>query len=404
MTGRTWPVVAASSAAIAVSAGFGRFSYGFLLPAMERTTLGSFGRASWLGTINLAGYLVGVLLVTAVAGRVPATVLLRAGLAGTVLGLVLLAVSPSFGLLVVAMALVGVSSGGVWVPVTGVVAAVASPSRQGVALGVTIAGSGIGIVLADVVVTLVGSRFGPESWRVDWGIEAAAGAAVLVASTAVIPSVRGIAPVAERSWRSLRRLLDRRAVLLAYGAYGLGYVVYTTFLVAGLERSGHLSAGRAGAVFALVGATSAIGGPALGRLSDRVGRRPTLVAGQLALALCCVVLPTPALVLALVSAAVFGTLMSGVGATVVAHLSDNLEAHHLPGAFGVLTLALGVGQCIGPALGGFLVDTTGGFRATFVVAAGAFVLGAAGAWCLRRGVPGTARGVARGATVDPGER
>lgn len=384
MTGGPWPVVACSSAALAVSVGFGRFSYGLLLPAMEHSALGSFGRASWLGTVNLAGYLAGVLLVTALAGRVRATTLLRIGLAGTVLGITLLAVGPSFGLLALAMIVVGVSSGAVWVPATGVVAAVATPARQGVALGITVAGAGIGMVASDVVVTLVGSRFGPTSWRIDWGIEAAAGAAVLAASMAIIPSVRGGGPVAERSWRSLQRLVDRRALLLAYGAYGLGYVIYTTFLVSGLERSGRLSAGSAGAVFALVGLTSAIGGPALGRLSDRVGRRSTVVAGQLTLALCCVVLPTPSLALALGSAAVFGVLMSGVGAAVPAHLGDSMEARHVPGAFGVLTLALGLGQCTGPAIGGVLIDATGGFRATFALAAGAFVLGAVAAWRLRR--------------------
>lgn len=364
---------------------------------MERTTLGSFGRASVLGTVNLAGYLAGVLIVTALAGRVQPIVLLRAGLAGTVAGLILLSVSPSFGLLAVAMAVAGISSGGVWVPVTGIVAAVAPPRRQGVAIGVTVAGSGVGIVVADVIVTLVGNRFGPTSWRVDWGIEAVAGAVVLAVSVAVIPSVRGFALAVESSLRSLRRLLDRRALLVTYGAYGLGYVVYTTFLVAGLERSGRLSASSAGAVFALVGVTSAFGGPALGRLSDRVGRRPTLVVGQLTLALCCIVLPTNWLALALASAAVFGVLMSGVGATVVAHLSDNIEPRHVPGAFGVLTLALGVGQCIGPAVGGFLIDATGGFRATFAVAAGAFLVGAAGAWCLRLGV----RGAGPRAPSDP---
>ncbi len=402
--GRTWlAAAAAAAAALAISVGFGRFSYGLVLPAMEKSTLGSFGRASWLSSINLGGYLIGVILVTALAGRVPATVLLRAGLAGTILGLVLLAISPSFVPLALAMAVAGISSGGVWVPVTGVVAEVAPPNRQGVALGITVAGVGIGLVASDVIVTLVGSHFGPQSWRADWGLEAVGGVMALAVTVTVIPAVHGTARAAERSWRSLRRLIDRRAVLLAYGAYGLGYVIYTTFLVAGLERSGRLAASSAGAVFALVGVTSALGGPALGRLSDRVGRRPMLVAGQLTLALCSIVLPTPSLVLALASAAVFGVLMSGVGATVVAHLSDNVEPHHVPGAFGVLTLALGAGQFVGPAFGGYLVDATGGFRATFAVAAGAFVVGAAAATRLRRSLPATEAPVAGRATVDPGE-
>jgi predicted MFS family arabinose efflux permease len=381
--GRPWLVIAASSAVLAISSGFGRFSYGLLLPAMERTSLGSFGRAGWLGTVNLAAYLVGVAVINALGGRVPAIALVRGGLLGTAAGLGLLAVAPSYTLLVAAMALVGLASAGVWIPMTGIIAACVAPARRGVALGFTVAGSGLGVVAADLIATLVGGRFGPGSWRVVFGVEAALGVVVLAAVVVAIPSRPSEVVATPTLARAFRHLADRRAVLVTYGAFGLGYVIYTTYLVASLERAGGLAPRVAGGAFALLGATSVVGGVALGHLSDRFGRRGTLFASQVCLVGCSLALPTSSLWVALASAGAFGVLMSGVGATVVAHLADSMEPRQVPAVFGILTVAFGTAQCVGPLLGGFLIDRTGGFRAAFVTAAAAFAIAALGAVRLR---------------------
>jgi len=103
------------------------------------------------------------------------------------------------------------------------------------------------------------------------------------------------------------------------------------------------------------------------------------------------VLPSGSRLVAFASAGAFGVLMSGVGATVVAHLSDAMAPEEVPGAFGVLTLAFGAAQCVGPPLGGFLVDATGGFRAAFLLSAGAFLVAGLGAWRLRRAPAGRGR-------------
>jgi len=222
MRGRPWQVVAASSAALVITSGFGRFSYGLLLPAMEHTTLGSYGRAGWLGTASLAAYLAGVAAVTVLAGRVRATALVRGGLAATAAGLGLLALAPTFLVLVVAMVVVGLGTAAVWLPVTGLVAAVAAPARRGIVMGFTVAGSGLGVVVAVVVAMLLGQRFGPSSWRAAWAVEAALGVAVLGLVVAAIPPRPAEALRRRSGPGALRLLRDRGAALVTYGAFGLG--------------------------------------------------------------------------------------------------------------------------------------------------------------------------------------
>ena len=80
--------------------------------------------------------------------------------------------------------------------------------------------------------------------------------------------------------------------------------------------------------------------------------------------------------LAVLSALVFGLMMSGLPAVIAAHLSDWLTPREFAGAFGRCTLAFGVAQLCGPPLGGVLAETTSSFTASVVLAAAVAALGA----------------------------
>ena len=66
MTGAraTAPVIGLAMVSAGVAQGFARFAYALLPPAMKSAGLGSYGRAGWLGTGNLAGYLGGMVVVS----------------------------------------------------------------------------------------------------------------------------------------------------------------------------------------------------------------------------------------------------------------------------------------------------------------------------------------------------
>ncbi|MFQ5516778.1 MAG: YbfB/YjiJ family MFS transporter [Acidimicrobiia bacterium] len=76
-----------NAAGLLVAVGFGRFTYGLLLPAMTTGVVGSYGRAGLLGTVNLGAYLVGMLAIGTLTGRVYPERLLAAGIMGSVLGM-----------------------------------------------------------------------------------------------------------------------------------------------------------------------------------------------------------------------------------------------------------------------------------------------------------------------------
>src|SRR5258706_11075993 len=77
MSGFLRPALAGLSANL-VTIGLARFAYTPLIPALIGAAWFTPAEAAWLGAINLAGYLAGVLMTRAVAARWPAVTLLRA--------------------------------------------------------------------------------------------------------------------------------------------------------------------------------------------------------------------------------------------------------------------------------------------------------------------------------------
>lgn len=371
------------SAASGVAQAFGRFSYGLLLPSLNETLLHSYALAGLLGTLNLAAYLVGALYVSLSANRTEPATLIRRGLVGATLALAVLTVAPGPAVLAVGLVLAGFFGAWIWVPAPGLSGALVPEEHRGLGAGVAAGGIGAGIVVSSVLTTAVHAVAGDDAWRPVWA------AMTVLALVTTAAALRWLHPTAaprptERVPLSALRLVPGWVgATLAYGAYGFGLSLYLSYLVAALREAG-LSAGHASAVFLLVGVGQACGGVAMGRLSDRLGRRGVLVGGHVVMTvavLLAVVGAEPAPVL---SALLLGLVQTGIAVVLSAHLQDHLETRAAGAAFGALTLFFGVSQMFGPQLGGVLRAATGGFTVVFVLAAAVSALGAVAAATMPR--------------------
>lgn len=360
------------SAASGVAQAFGRFTYPVLLPAIDRDLLGSYAVAGLVGTANVAAYLLGTLVVSALSRSLRPDLLIKAGLAVSTAGLAVLTVAPSAAVLAGGLALTGVGGAFIWVPAPGLAGAVVRPSRRGAAIGVAGSGIGGGIVVASLLAALLPG----DGWRTVYLLETAAAVVVLVLCLVLLRPAPGAVDDAAPRPGALRRVPGWVGLAGGYAAYGLAYSVYTTYLVTALEDDAGASPGSAKAVYTCVGVALVVGGVLLGRLSDRWGRGRTLVAGYAAMAAAILLVPLGVLPLAVLSAVVFGLTMSGLPAVIAAHLSDTLSAREFAGAFGRCTLAFGVAQLAGPPLGGALAERSGSFAVPFAVAAATAVVGA----------------------------
>jgi predicted MFS family arabinose efflux permease len=367
-----------------VGQSFGRFSFGLLLPAVNKDLNVSYGLAGWLGTMNLGAYAVGAAVTSALSVRIAAHRILQAGVALATLGIIILAIAPGPPILLLGMMFCGIGGAASWVPAPGISAAQFPPHRRGFAMGMTSAGIGIGIVLATLLTNVVRAIVDdPQAWRQVWGVQGAIG---VVASVYAFRTIKPVAvtPGAPPKLSVLRQVPRWWAPTTAYVCFGLGYVLYAVFVVAALVQDAGFTNSHATRVFAFYGSGSALGALTIGRLSDRIGRRTTMIGCYFFAAFPCFTVLTGREPFVSLGGLLFGMSMSGAVVSLAAHIGDNTRPQDFSAAFGVVTLCFGVAQTVGPRLGGWMADRNGNFKAVFILAGICWLLGAACATGMRR--------------------
>lgn len=379
---RRWRMLVVVGAAAGVAQAFGRFSYPVLLPSLREDLLSSYGTAGFIGTLNVGAYLVGSLVVMVVAGRLPSQRLMGIGLTMTTVALVVMATAQSVVQLGVGMVVAGFGGAGVWVPAPGVATRLFPPQRRGVTTGITGVGIGVGMFLASQLARVAPTWWGDESWRVVWWLMA--GVALLVA-VATWTMLRPPAPATTvgptlPTLGALRSVPGWRPLAAAYACFGLSYVLYLSYLTSALRDDAAFSSAHAANVFGLMAIMTVFGGPVLGQLSDRIGRRPTMFLGFAGAATGTLAVLSEREPFVAVGAIMFGLAFSGLVTLIAAYIGDHTTPSQFPAAFGTITVAFALAQAVGPYLGGWLRDRRGDFVAVYGVATAVWIIG--GLCCL----------------------
>lgn len=372
----TWPRQVVTIVVVAAVAGvaqtFGRFTYSLLFTDV-RDDLGiSNTLAGTVGTLNLVAYLTATLIVSLVVSRFGLTVVTRTGIAVSAAGIALLAWAPNLGVLIAGQIVTGLGGAAVWVTVPGIAAATLGPDRRGLAIGSAGAGLGVAVVIASTIE----SRVGTNEWRTVYRIELVAALVILVLAFIVLPMIRP-APVGERptGLAVLRQVPGWRAMFLSYSLYGLTVGLFINFLVASLEDDSGYTAAQAATAFSAFGVGTIFGGPVLGPLSDRAGRRVALALAFALLVVASLIIPTGAKPWSVVAAFLFGLGFSATPTGVAARITDHVDATGFGAAFGIATLGFGGALMTGPQLGGLIGDATNSFAPVFYLAATASAAG-----------------------------
>jgi nitrate/nitrite transporter NarK len=269
--------------------------------------------------------------------------------------------------------------------------------NRGFATGIVSAGIGTGTLISGLIVPPILSAFGPAGWRYSWYI---LGGTVMVVSGIVYVFVRSrpeekgllqvgadqtepISPVhseakitSSNQWTTVTKMPSVWYLGTVYFFYGLSYIIYMMFFAAFLVKEMGLTQQWAGGLWALVGGLSIFCGVIWGAISDRLGR-------DKGAALAYLVLGISYLIYALIkvkfgfylSAVMFGLTAWSIPTIMAAAAGDFVGPRLAPAGLGFITLFFGIGQALGPALGGYLADTTMSFSVPFMVAAGISFLG-----------------------------
>jgi MFS family permease len=352
-----------------VSHTLARSTFPILLPAIEDELLANHQQAGLLTTVNFGAYLAGVALVTTVSGRFEPVRLLQSGLGTAAVGFLLLATAGGFVQLAAGQMLAGMGSAGLWMSAPSIATSAAPANRRGLVMGLLSSTMGLGIFTVSQGTNAMRRVQGDDqAWRPTWWA-AAVYAAVLLAL--VLVSLR-TPPTAKISGGvSLTRLRTvPRWASLTIGYWLFGYIVasFTPFFGAALEEKG-FSRAHVGNLYSLFGLAAVAGAVSLGRVSDRVGRRPVLLGSLAAMLASAVLVLTGREPFAAVAALLFGAASFTFPVLIATHLSDHLRDRALSNALGALTLLYGTALASAPFISGTVGDSSLGFDAVFAAVA-----------------------------------
>lgn len=386
-----WVIIAVGGLVLFACLGLARFAYTMILPAMQTGLQLSYENMGLISTSNFVGYLTAVVLSPFIIRSFRPHPTIAAAL--LLIALCMFAISRCRSIWTVAVfyAIAGLGTGFANIPMMVMVTYWFRSSHRGKAAGLMIAGNGLAIMFAGLLIPRLNEFYGSDGWRMAWlvlgtiSLIIAIGAALLLRSQ---PSDIGLEPMGEAAPLSVEELeLRNRAqagsILVRLGflylVFGVTFMVYGTFIVATMIKDYGLSEQQAGFYWSWVGFFSLFSGVGFGMLSDRIGRNRGL-------ALVFAVQTTAYLLAGLklgpiglvTSIVLYGLAVFAIPAIMAAAVGDYLGFSRAAGAFATITIFFAMGQAAGPGTAGFIAAATGTFttayQAASLLTAGAAVL------------------------------
>lgn len=370
--------------------GFGRMSYTIILPAMKDGLQFNYTQLGLLGTGNFVGYLTMAIIGGFLAARYGTRIVITLALIMMGITMMLTGLAQSFGFALTMRFLTGLGNGAAYVPAMALGSAWFVITRRGFATGIVSAGIGAGTLISGLLVPPILAAYGPNGWRFSWYI--LGGTVLLIAGVVFLlirsrPEEKGLLPigatpqesahpaattavkVSALQWTSVYTMPSVWYLGVVYFFYGLSYIIYMVFFAAYLVKEMGLSPAWAGGLWAMVGGLSVFCGVIWGGISDRIGRNRGAALAYLVLGL-------SYLIFALVknkygfylSAVTFGLTAWSIPTIMAAAAGDFVGPRLAPAGLGFITLFFGIGQALGPALGGYIADISQSFTIPFLAA------------------------------------
>ena len=374
---RSWIILTGLALGLTVTNGFARFAYGLILPAMKSEMGWNYAQAGWLNTANALGYIIGAILTMILIRNVSPARLFAFGLITTTLALLATGLNANMSWQTLWRILAGVF-GAMSFSTAGALTAMLfpnEPKKNALAIAILFgSGGGLGIVLAGASLPLMLEKLGPSAWSTAWILLGIISLLFLPLGLWAASQVRS--PVQSKTSASPLPLSQMIPELAGYAGFGLGYIVYLTFLSAWMTDHA-ASASFITLIWVILGLSICfspiIWGPILTRYSS--GLPLTLILTCIAIGSALPVLLNNTITL-LISALVFGLSVFMAPGAITSFTRQNLPPQSWARAMSLFTVVFAIAQTMGPYGAGLVGDIFNDIGVSLLVAAGLLLAGA----------------------------
>jgi MFS family permease len=174
-------------------------------------------------------------------------------------------------------------------------------------------------------------------------------------------------------WRDIRTIMTHGGILATSGIEAVQYFTFgclEVFLPIFLDEQAGFSTLEIGSLFTIQIVVATLTKPVMGRLSDKYGRVPVIIAGLLIGGITMAFMTyTQNFLLLAVFIGLFGLGLATVTASTSALVADLSRASSHGSALGVLSSVMDIGHSTGPMVGGLLISALS-YQATFGIFGG----------------------------------
>ncbi len=372
--------------AVAVVNGFGRFAYALLLPVMRDDLGWDYALSGWLNTANSLGYGLGALAGMLLLARSKPATLFVGGLAICVATLMLCGLTRELSAMMLLRFLCGVGSAWVFACGGALIATLYSsePAKSASAIAVYYAGGGLGIAASGLLIYPVLNL--DWAWPTGWWVLGLAGLLLSLWPSRLALQMGGSSYSQNPTSQTTQTAMPWRqfqTITWAYWLYGVGYIIYLTFVMAWL-REMRLGTEAATVLWVALGVAAMGSGfvwkGVMARWQPTTTFAMSTLCTALGTALPIVWQTYPVL---FISAVLVGGSFFMVPGAMMALARKTLPQALWAKAMNFFTMIFAIGQAAGPVAAGWIADTYGMNAA---MAGGAAVLvAAAGLAKLQRG-------------------
>ena len=372
---RSWLLIPLAMCMTLCALAIGRLAFGLLMPAMRADLELSVAQAGNLGTASSLGYLAMVLPAGFIAARFGPRLSILTGLSLIVLACAGMGLAAGYLGFMVLMVIMGFGTALLYTPL---IALIVSwyPNRRGTVIGVANSGIGIGMLAIGLAIPRLIESLGDGGFRIAWLSFSGFAGLIFLATLLVVrnpPAFTQAAalarPDAAQRAATRRKVLQNpgiRMIALVYGALGIGYIVQSVFMYSYALESG-IDPVKAGVMASTMGFLSIFAGSIWGGVSDFAGRAVTLM---LCFAITCLIMWLPVALPTetgfAIHFAVAGLVLGGLFTVILAATSERVEPTLVPVAVSLVTVVFAIGQLIGPAAAGLVIEASGQYEIAFI--------------------------------------